>query len=168
VSKVYLAGAIAGLTEGEAKDWRTYVSDKLASHGIIGVSPLRCEPAIGGRYDLNYDDPLFGQARTIRAKNMFDVRNTDIAIAYLPKPAEGKRQSYGTMWEVGAVMALGKPVIVVSDDPNVKNHPLFGGTADWNLDTLDQAIEVCIGILKVYTFNKVIETAYAAEEADDD
>jgi nucleoside 2-deoxyribosyltransferase len=150
MSKVYLAGAIAGLTEGEAKDWRTYFSDLLSPYGIIGISPLRCEPTVNGRYDLNYDDPLFGQSRTIFAKNMFDVKNTDMTLAYLPLPAAGKRSSYGTMWEVGAARALGKPVIIVSNDPIIKAHPLFGGTCDWSLDTLEQAAKVCVGILGHY------------------
>jgi nucleoside 2-deoxyribosyltransferase len=152
MSKVYLAGAIAGLTEGEAKDWRNYFCDLLRPHGIVGISPLRCEPpGADGTYKLNYDDPRFGTARAIRGKNLFDVKQCDITLAYLPKPAEGKRASYGSMWEVGAAAALGKPTIIVSDDPNVMRHPLFGGTCDWPLDTLEQAAEVCIGILEHYT-----------------
>lgn len=167
MSKVYLAGAIAGLSEAEAKDWRAYVIDKLAPHGIVGVSPLRCEPPdSNGNYKLNYDDPKFGTARAIKGKNIFDVQNCDITLAYLPKPKEGGRASYGSMWEVGAATALGKRVIIVSDDPNVKNHPLFGGTCDWPLATLDEAIEVLIGVLGVYTLKHECVIAQAWEDAD--
>ena len=40
---VYLAGPIAGCTEEEATEWREYVCTYFP-HGIVGISPLRCEP----------------------------------------------------------------------------------------------------------------------------
>ena len=40
---IYLAGPIAGLTEEEATEWRAEVRENLPQ-GIIGISPLRCEP----------------------------------------------------------------------------------------------------------------------------
>ena len=69
---VYLAGPIVSLTRGEANDWRKIVDAQLqnASEGQIkGVSPLRCEPIIGGRYTLEYDDPKFGMANAIGANS---------------------------------------------------------------------------------------------------
>ena len=40
---IYLAGPIAGLTEVEATEWRGWVRERLP-YGIVGISPLRCEP----------------------------------------------------------------------------------------------------------------------------
>ena len=40
---IYLAGPIAGCTEEEATSWRDYVNSMLP-YGIVGISPLRCEP----------------------------------------------------------------------------------------------------------------------------
>lgn len=151
---VYLAGPICGCNKSEANDWRDYVAAKLAEHSIIGISPLRCEPIVGRKYKLVYDDPKFGTPKAIKAKNAFDLRNCDITLAYLPIPAEGKKQSYGTIWEVGAAHMLNKSTIIVTDDKFVAQHPLLGGAADWCLDDLNEALDVCIGILGGYNGGK--------------
>ncbi len=62
---VYLAGPIAGCDKGEANDWRWHVAGKLRASGIVGISPLRCEPLVGERYMVGYEDPRFGTARAI-------------------------------------------------------------------------------------------------------
>lgn len=148
---VYLAGPIMGCTRGQANDWRKYVADRLADHGIRGVSPLRCEPLVGERYALNYPDPRFGVPRAIAAKNFHDVQVCDLTLAYLPLPSEGRTQSYGTMAELSWAYALRKPAILVSDDPYVMQHPVIDIQAGWKLDTLDDAIDVIVGILGGYT-----------------
>lgn len=153
---VYLAGPIMGCTGSEANDWRKYVDTKFKDAGdhIYGVSPLRCEPLIGERYTADYPDPRFGTARAIAAKNRFDVRNCDITLAYLPKPEPGRVQSYGTIIECAWADAYGKQVIVVSDDPIVLRHPVLDACVDWKLGSLDEAIDVCIGVLGGYTGGK--------------
>ena len=151
---VYLAGPILGCTGPEANDWRIGVDLKLRDLGIIGVSPLRCEPLIGERYTAEHPDPRFGVPRAIAAKNLFDVRSCDITLAYLPKPAPGRKQSYGTIVEVAWARAFGKQVILVSDDPFVLAHPVIDACVDWKLGTLAEAIDVCIGVLGGYTGGK--------------
>ncbi len=83
---LYLAGPIFGCTEGEAKDWRSYVSARLP--WVRCISPLRCEPMIGARYDVAYNDPRFGMPKSIVAKNFLDLRACDMALAYFPAPPE--------------------------------------------------------------------------------
>lgn len=145
---VYLAGPIAGLTDGQARGWRDHVSERLAQHGIRGISPLRCEPPTKDKFD---DATKLNKAfcSEILAKNTFDVRNTDLTLAYLPIP-KNNRHSYGTMWEVGATRILGKPVVIVTDDPILQTHPLFGGTIDWVFTDLDEATTKCISLLEDY------------------
>lgn len=87
MKSIYLAGPIFGCTEGEAKDWRKYVADRLPP-GIVGVSPLRCEPLIGTRYDVGYNDPCFGAPKAILAKNFLDLRACDMTLAYFPHDKE--------------------------------------------------------------------------------
>jgi nucleoside 2-deoxyribosyltransferase len=148
--KVYLAGPIAGLTDNQARGWREDVTEKLSQHGIKGVSPLRCEPPAADKFDdVNKLNKAF--CSEILAKNTFDVRNTDLTLACLPKPAEGQRYSFGTMWEVGATRILGKPVVIVTDDPIIKTHPLFGGTVDWCFDNMDDAVNKCVSLLEDYS-----------------
>lgn len=148
--RIYLAGPIAGLTKGEANDWRKYVIEKLSPHGIVGVSPLRSEPLIGERYNVVYDDPRFGTPNAIRAKNVIDVNTCNATLEFLPKWANDLRPSYGTVTEHGMSLALGKPIILVSDDPYVLKHPLVGDAAQWRLGTLDEAIDVIVGTFGVY------------------
>jgi len=85
---IYLASPIFGCTEGEAKDWRKHVAAELEEHCITGVSRLRCEPLVGARYDLAYDDPCFGQPKSILAKNFLDLRRCALTLAYFPAPTE--------------------------------------------------------------------------------
>ena len=141
---VYLAGPIAGCTEGEAKDWRAKVNAKLADHNIMGISPLRCEPATDGRYDISTvqgGDKRFGTAQAIGSKNEFDARTCDMILVYLPS------KSVGTIIELGWGKALNKPVIVVTTDPYLSQHPVIQHCSSWSLCNLDDAVDVIIGVL---------------------
>jgi len=151
---VYLAGPILGCTEGEANDWRKGVSDVLKPHDIIGISPLRCEPIRGERYGTGNDDPRFGTALAIASKNLFDVLNTDMTIAYLPRPAPGREQSWGTIVEIAWAKAFNKPAIIVSDHEKVLTHPVVLSCAAWIVPTLLDAEDICIGILAGYVGGK--------------
>jgi nucleoside 2-deoxyribosyltransferase len=84
--KIYLGGPIFGATGAEANDWRHDMTARLAPHGIRCISPLRCEPIVGERYDTQYNDPCFGTSEAIVSKNFLDVQNCDMALMYFPKP----------------------------------------------------------------------------------
>jgi len=85
---VYLAGPITGETVSSANDWRQDMTERLARHGIIGISPLRAQPVHGERYDMHYPDPCFGMPKTIVAKNYLDVSRCDFVLAHFPEPEE--------------------------------------------------------------------------------
>ena len=148
---VYLAGPIMGCNQAEANDWRIAVAAQLEAADIRGVSPLRCEPLIGERYSAQYADPLFGTARAIGSKNVFDVRQCDMTLAFLPAFANKMRPSYGTVIEIAWAHILGKPVVVVSDDPFILEHPVISACAGWILPNLDDAVELIVGVLGGYT-----------------
>jgi nucleoside 2-deoxyribosyltransferase len=148
---VYLAGPVCGCDKGEANDWRNYVRRQIAPASIQGISPLRCEPLRGARYEIGYDtDPKFGTARAIAAKNFFDVQHTDMTLAYLPRFIVERRPSFGTIGELAWAFALRKPTILVSDTPAMIEHPVIQACAGWVLATLDEGIEVILGILTDY------------------
>jgi nucleoside 2-deoxyribosyltransferase len=86
--RIYLAGPIFGATGAEANDWRRDMTARLAPHGIVGISPLRCEPIVGDRYDVAYADPCFGTPEAILGKNFLDLRACDLTLAYMPAPPE--------------------------------------------------------------------------------
>jgi nucleoside 2-deoxyribosyltransferase len=152
---VYGAGPIAGLTEEEATTWRKDVGDKLydASSGkIVLISPLRCEPIEEG---MTYTSPgavdkMWSDPRAINAKNWLDTESSDLVLAYLPKEMNERRPSIGTIIEIGWSIGLKKPLIVVSDDKQIMEHPLIECNAAWRLDELDDAVEVIIGLFGDY------------------
>ncbi len=148
---VYLAGPIMNCTREEANDWRLDFAKRLAFDDIRGVSPLRCEPLVGERYTMQYPDPKFGTARAIGAKNVFDVRSCDMVLVYLPIPQQFGRQSYGSIVELAWAHMLGKPTILVTNDPYVRDHPVIDACAGWMLNNLDDALEVIVGVLGGYT-----------------
>ena len=142
---VYLAGPIGGCNKGEANSWRDDVTARIAEHNIIGISPLRCEPLITGRYKKSgYDDPCFGTADAIGSKNEIDVRSCDLTLAYLPT------LSPGTLAEIGLAKGAQKPIIVVTKLPLIRKHPLFINWTNWMLDDLAQAVDVIIGVFEDY------------------
>lgn len=150
---VYLAGPILGCTGGEANDWRLAVALRLADCNITGVSPLRCEPLHGERYTEGSMDPRFGTARAIAAKNKFDVMNCDMTLAYLPA-AMGTNISLGTVGEIFWANMANKQTILVSDHPKILLHPVVDAAVNWKLGTLDEAVDVIIGVLGGYTGGK--------------
>lgn len=148
---IYLAGPIAGLTEEEATTWRHDVNFMLPDN-IIGISPLRCEPVKPG---MTYTTPgavdkMWSDPRAINAKNWLDTESSDLVLAYLPKQMNDRRPSIGTIIEIGWTLGLKKPLIVVSDDKQLLNHPLIECNAAWRLDNLDDAVEVIIGLFGDY------------------
>lgn len=153
---VYLAGGILGHNKAQANTWRVYASDILKEQHIRGISPLRCEPLVGKRYNLNYKDPKFGTARAIGAKNIFDVKQCTAMIAFLPLPPKSCHQSWGTMAEIGAARALDKPVVTATNDPKVRDHPVLDGFSSWVLfdknaqAVLDEALDLLIGLVSAY------------------
>lgn len=158
---VYLAGPINGCTRGEANNWRDELAADLADVGIVGVSPLRCEPLIGsdryGGCETNgkpaneiYTDPRFGVPKAIKSKNYIDVHVCDVVVAYLPKEANDRRPSYGTIMEIAWAHEARKPVILVSDDPAVYGHPVIAESVQWSVRTLDEAYDIIKGVYGVY------------------
>ncbi len=147
---IYLAGPIAGCTKGEANDWRKAVKKEFVQ-GIVGVSPLRCETLIGRKYKLGFDDPRFGTSKAIAGKNWFDLGMCDMVLAYLPKELNDKRPSWGTAFEIGAAIEARKPIILVTDDKKLFDHPIAKARIDWIFPDFEPAIETINGLLEVYT-----------------
>ena len=58
-------------------------------------------------------------------QNQYDVKECDVTLAYLPKSISDRRCSYGTICEIAWAHAQNKPVVIVSDDPYVHDHPVI-------------------------------------------
>jgi nucleoside 2-deoxyribosyltransferase len=143
---VYLAGPIRDQTVASANDWRSAVASALLRHGIKGISPLRCEPpGIEGIYAGTYDDPKFGTLKAIASKNVYDTKACDLALIYLPDAS-----SVGTIIELALAYAYHKPVVLVTTDERLLTHPLVRQCAGWCLPSLDDAVELIVGLLRDY------------------
>lgn len=149
---IYLAGAIGGLDKGEANNWRDDMIVRLADMGMRGISPLRCEPLIGERYNMSgYTDPKFGTDRAIASKNLLDVQSCDLTLCHFPADlTDAYGASLGTVVELAWAKALNKPTILVSTHKKVVNHPVIGSCCSWILPSLDDALEVIEGIFTDY------------------
>src|SRR5258708_5454644 len=124
---------------------------RLAGIGIMGISPLRCEPLIGERYGTGYNDPRFGTPRAIASKNFMDVQRCDMTLCYFPEDlTEAYGVSLGTVVELAWAKALSKPTILISKHPKVIKHPVLDACAGWKLDDLDTAFEVISGVYTDY------------------
>lgn len=150
---VYLAGPILHCNAEQANDWRRSAANILIDNNITGISPLRCEPLHGETYELQSADPMYGTPRAIQAKNLFDVQQCDITLAYMPH-LEGIAPSKGTICEISWAYAFNKPIILVSDSPEVIEHPVIQAQVPWILPTLEDGLEMCIGLLAGYVGGK--------------
>lgn len=150
---IYLAGPITGCTNGEANDWRNDLTTLLSTScpGVVGVSPLRCEPITGERYAPEYKDNRFGTPQVIGAKNKMDVRRCDLTLAYI---APEHPASVGTLQEIGWAAGMDKPIILVTDNDYVRNNAVIQATVPWrfqeNPDGFKSALEVITGLYEVY------------------
>ena len=145
---IYLAGPIAQCTQGEANTWREYLSEEF-HHNIIGISPLRCEPLHGETYGPG-NDPRYNSPGAIAAKNWYDVETCDLILAYLPRELNERRPSYGTVIEIGWAIGLRKPIIVVTDDDYLSEHPLIKAKSNWIFDNFNDALDVIHGLFDDY------------------
>lgn len=122
--KVYLAGPIEGCSDDEMVVWRKAATMSF-DDGIRAISPVRM--------DSNFTTAIITQ-------NQYDVRECDVTLAYLPKSITDRRCSYGTICEIAWAHAQNKPVVIVSDDPYVHDHPVIQEIGV-HFDELNTAVE---------------------------
>lgn len=122
--KVYLAGPMEGCSDDEMLVWRRAATLSF-NEGIKAISPVRI-------------DSKFTTA--IITQNQYDVKECDVTLAYLPKSISDRRCSYGTICEIAWAHAQNKPVVIVSDDPYVHDHPVIQEIGV-HFDELNPAVE---------------------------
>ncbi len=156
---VYLAGPIAGCSYKEATNWREAVVEGFAP-GIVGISPMRVKEwckqfrVIRGvkQYEKidEHDFLVSGETHAIATRDFFDVSHADMVLAYLPKKLNERGPSWGTSIEIGWATALRVPVVVVSTDKALIEHPLVRGHVGWIVPDLGMAVAVVNSVLGAY------------------
>lgn len=145
---VYLAGAIAGLGYDEATDWRNNAKMFLAERGIETLNPMRAKHLLGaqngGRISANFNDykenGAFFTAKGIMTRDSTDVRRSDALLVNL---LGLKKQSAGTIMELGWAFILNKPCVVAIEaegNPH-DNHPMIHEAMPFRVTSLDEAFD---------------------------
>jgi nucleoside 2-deoxyribosyltransferase len=151
IFRVYLAGAITGMTFEECTKWRKYVEAQLVEVGIQALSPMRGKDfilkrmAAGEVLAQTYDAPM-SVAKAIVARDRFDVMSADVVLFNF---LGAEKVSIGTCVEVGWADAFRKLSVVVMEKPkevtsgvNVHDHVFITETAGYRVETLDEAIAI--------------------------
>jgi nucleoside 2-deoxyribosyltransferase len=148
--KVYLAGAISGLTYDQGQDWRTYASDKLIQKGIVGFSPLRAKDYLRsvGKIEQSYTTTPLSTDRGIMTRDRWDVMTADAVLFYL---LGAERVSVGTCIEFGWADAFRKPTVVVMEKSgNIHEHPMVREATGFRVETLQEGLAVLECILNPF------------------
>ena len=135
-NSVYLAGPIENCTSKEISQWREECSAAFLEN-IVAINPYRAE------FESSYAETK----KRIMMKNYMDTQACDLILAYLPKEINDRRPSYGTVFEIAWGYSLQKPVVIVSDDDKVHNHPLLftSGALFYTLECAVDYINILLG-----------------------
>ena len=146
---VYLAGPIFGVSFEDATSWRVWVKTHLVP-GIKSVSPMRGKEFLRGKkmIEAGYpEEPILGADMPVASRDFFDIAKADLLFAYLPEAVSKERPFCGTLLEIGAAIQARTPVVLVSDDPRIRNCPLIKGKVGWQLDTLEMGVAAINSVL---------------------
>lgn len=145
--RVYLAGQIAGLTYGDAQDWRLHVRAVLSVHGIAAFSPLRGKDFLygAGVLESSVETHPLSTAKGLTARDREDVRRADAVLMYLPS---AERISIGTMIEIGWADAWRVPIVLVTPpDSAYATHPMVKECAAYVVGDLQSAVSILSALL---------------------
>jgi nucleoside 2-deoxyribosyltransferase len=146
--KVYLAGAIAGLSYHSATDWRIDAKNVLEARGIETLNPMRAKTVLAnhnaGIISNSFHDyaryGTFFTSQGIMTRDFNDVRQCDALLVNL---LDLTKPSLGTIMELAWAYALQKPAVVAIEgigNPH-DNHPMIAAAMPFRVESLDEAID---------------------------
>ena len=144
MKRVYLAGPIENLSWTETSDWRVRSEMILLDNQILPINPLRGKMILTGTKKIESDGKFFPKEIVGRDRN--DVTSCDVVLMNL----HGINNYYiGTFVELGWADMLRIPVVIVLDKDNEKRkHPFIQELSYAIVETLDEAIDKVLEILK--------------------
>ncbi len=132
--KVYMCGTIS--KNDEHQDWREVVSRTLTTGGHIPLDPMR-----GKNVNDISEDGLTSQVipgPLFVSRDFMDIKKTDVILCVFWRGFT--RQSIGTWMELGAAALLGKPIVVVTNDPDVVSHPFILRFGSLTVGTIEEGL----------------------------
>ena len=147
MSKVYLAGPIAGFSYDTATYWRDTISKMVSEFSIICYSPLRGESYEDNQVPLDNQGSRAYNGVPIAPRNFVrrdwhDVKTSDAMVVLLP--ADAKTISIGTMIEIGWASALDIPMIgiIPHGEWGIHQHPFLDELFTFQVRTVYEAVQI--------------------------
>lgn len=146
----YLSGSISHAPEHNT--WRPVVTQRLEQAGHLVLDPMR-----GKRLEDISPDGMRTVGEGVPpelfvARDFTDLRVADALFVVYPKAPKGpegmRRQSVGTWMECGIAAWLHKPIILVTDDPNVYGHAFVLTHAAFITAELERGIQAALWLGK--------------------
>jgi nucleoside 2-deoxyribosyltransferase len=147
MNKVYLGGIVSGLSYKEANGWREEAIKRLSCSGIVGVSPMRFKENLENEdilSPLGSERDVITSQKGIFIRDKQDILNCDVMLMNL---LGAKTQSIGCSMELGWANLLNKPTVVIMEPGNPNEHAFIYQTADFLVESLLEAIDICGSIL---------------------
>jgi len=145
--KIYLAGAMSGLTYADAQEWRDTAIQLLNEYGLTGYSPLRGtgkelgQTVIEGSPNTN----VFLTSKGIVSRDHFDVKTSDAILINL---LGTERVSIGTVMEIALAWEYRIPVVLICEETNIHwSHPFVNEMVSYRVDTLQDGVDTIADIL---------------------
>lgn len=145
--KIYLAGAMSGLTYSEAQDWRDTAKSLLSKYGLSGYSPLRgTEVMLKGQViEGSPDTNVFLTSKGIVSRDHFDVKTSDAILVNL---SGTERVSIGTVMEIALAWEYRIPLVLICETENIHwKHPFVNEMVSYRVDTLEDGVDTIAAIL---------------------
>lgn len=149
---VYLAGPITGLSFEGCTEWREAARERLAAHGIVGLSPMRAKDFLRDLGPIRSSYELPGKALStdvgVTTRDRFDCQRADLVLFNF---LGAERISIGTCIEVGWADAARRPMIVAMEpEGNPHDYPMIRACAGFRVESLDEALNLALAILLPY------------------
>jgi hypothetical protein len=147
---VYLYGPITGLTFAGAQDWRSWMSDQLAAHGIEAISPLRFKDYLANLKEISGHGREYAELGVLStppavlARDKHDVLRVDMLAGNF---LGADRVSIGSMFEQAWAHMQHKPIAAAIEPGTVHDHMFFNQTVGFPVTSLEALRDVVIAVL---------------------
>jgi nucleoside 2-deoxyribosyltransferase len=125
--KVYLAG-------GMKQEWRNKIKDECITANIHFFDPTKT-----GLHEVN--EYTFW--------DLLAIKNCDLVFAYFEKT---NTSGIGMACEIGYAIALGKPVLLLNEQPDNHNFDFVVNSGVINIKSLEQGIKIIKSIIENRVF----------------
>lgn len=143
--KVYLSGKIRNISYTDGTDWRNIATEILQTESggdVETLDPMRNKEFLAGSDAMpRSTEHLYAQPRNVFARDCWDVRQCDIVLADL-RTGNGRF----TMFEIGMAYGLGKPIVLVSDNPEVDDSICLQFAPAAVFSTLEPALDFILSL----------------------